>query len=256
MVEGKLGRDRLVLEGNAFVTRRSGERWSLDDLARLARESPERLSPNVLARPAVEAALLPTLAYVGGPAELGYLSQATPVYRLLGIRPQVPVPRWSGFVLEPRVVKVLEKYRIRVEDLNQAEGQLEAALVQAEVPPAASQAITGLRRVVEEEYDRLTQAAVDVDPTLRKPVQSAKHQALAGLADVQKRLVSHLKQHNEIMVTQLAKARHNLFPQGQPQERVFTVAPYVVRYGPEFLREVYQACDPHARHLAAAAGGP
>jgi uncharacterized protein YllA (UPF0747 family) len=95
-----------------------------------------------------------------------------------------------------------------------------------------------------------------VDPTLRKPVQSAKHQALAGLADVQKRLVSHLKQHNEIMVTQLAKARHNLFPQGQPQERVFTVAPYVVRYGPEFLREVYQACDPHARHLAAAAGGP
>lgn len=255
MVEGELGRDRLVMDGAGFVTRRSGERWSLDDLARVAREAPERLSPNVLARPAVEAALLPTVAYVAGPGELAYLPQCAPVYRLFGVRPQVPVPRWSGFVIEPRVAKVLEKYRIRPEDLNRAEGQLEAALVQSDVPPVATQSIAALRRALEEEYDRLTQAVADVDPTLRKPVQSAKHQALAGVGEVQKRLVSHLKQQNEILLTQLAKARHNLFPLGQPQERVLTVAPYLVRYGPAFLREAYAACEPHAHHLLAAAAG-
>ncbi|HEX9581346.1 MAG TPA: bacillithiol biosynthesis cysteine-adding enzyme BshC [Gemmatimonadales bacterium] len=256
MVEGTLGRDRLVMNGAGFVTRRGGERWSLKDLAMLARDAPERLSPNVLARPAVEAALLPTLAYVGGPGELAYLPQSTPIYRLLGVRPQIPMPRWSGFVIEPRVAKVLEKYRIRPEDLNQAEGQLEAALVQSEVPLAASQAITALRRALEEEYDRLTQAAAEVDPTLRKPVQSAKNQAMAGIAEVQKRLVSHLKQQNDILLTQVAKARHNLFPLGQPQERVLTVAPFLVRYGAAFLREASDACERHARHLAAAAGVP
>ena len=60
-VEASQGRDRLQRDGDGFVTRRSGERFSRADLARLARDAPERLSPNVLLRPAVEAALLPTL---------------------------------------------------------------------------------------------------------------------------------------------------------------------------------------------------
>ncbi|HXV86977.1 MAG TPA: bacillithiol biosynthesis cysteine-adding enzyme BshC [Gemmatimonadales bacterium] len=256
MVEGALGRDRLVMNGAGFVTRRSGEPWSLRDLAALAKEQPERLSPNVLARPAMEAALLPTIAYVGGPGELAYLPQAAPVYRLLGVRPQVPVARWSGLAIEPRIAKVLEKYHLEPQHLNQPEGQLEAALVQSDIPPAASQAIATLRRTVEDEYERLGHAAAEVDPTLRKPVQSAKNQALASLTDVQKRLVSHLKQQNDVLVSQLAKARHNLFPLGQPQERMLTVAPFLVRYGAAFLQDAWEACRGYARNLAAEAGEP
>lgn len=255
MLEGPRGRDRLMLDGTGFVTRRGGERWSLKDLAGLAQHEPQRLSPNVLARPVIEAALLPTLAYVAGPGELAYLPQATPIYRLLGVRPQVPLPRWSGFVIEPRVAKVLEKYRLRPADLNRPEGQLEAALVQSDMPAAAAQSLTSLRRAIEDEYDRLTEAAVTIDPTLKKPVQSAKHQALGSLAEVEKRLLSHLKQQNETLLIQLTKARRNLFPLGQPQERVFTVLTYLVRYGPEFLRGAYAACERLATHLAAVTGG-
>jgi bacillithiol biosynthesis cysteine-adding enzyme BshC len=256
MVEASLGRDRLMLDGTGYVTRRSGERWSLAELAALARQEPERLSPNVLARPVIEAALLPTLAYAAGPGELAYLPQCTPLYRALGVRPQVPLPRWSGFAIEPRVAKVLEKYRLRPADLGRPEGQLEAALVQAEMPAAALRAIAVLRRTIEEEYDGLAEAAVGVDPTLKKPVQTTKHQSLAAVAEIEKRLVSHLKQQNEILVRQLAKARHNLFPLGQPQERVLTIAPFLVRYGAEFLREAYAACEKLASDLAAATLGP
>src|SRR5256886_2289558 len=55
-VDASQGRDRLQKDGDGFVTRRSGERFSRADLTRLARDAPERLSPNVLLRPAVEAA--------------------------------------------------------------------------------------------------------------------------------------------------------------------------------------------------------
>jgi len=72
MLEGAAGRDRLLPENGAFHLRRSGERFSLAELGRLAEQSPERLSPNVLLRPVIEAALLPTVAYVGGPGELAY----------------------------------------------------------------------------------------------------------------------------------------------------------------------------------------
>src|SRR3989475_12177392 len=79
-VEAAQGRDRLEPNGDAYRTRRSGERFTRADLAGVAREAPERLSPNVLLRPGIEAALLPTVAYAGGPAGLKYLPAAAPLY--------------------------------------------------------------------------------------------------------------------------------------------------------------------------------
>src|SRR5207248_7992504 len=110
LVEARQGRDRLQKDGDGFVTRRSGERFSRADLTRLARDAPERLSPNVLLRPAVEAALLPTLAYAGGPGELKYLPDAAPLYDALDVTRQAPVPRWSGVLVESRVEKLMERH--------------------------------------------------------------------------------------------------------------------------------------------------
>jgi uncharacterized protein YllA (UPF0747 family) len=69
MLEGRQGRDRLIRDGDAFITRRSGERFTHGELERLAAASPERFSGNVLLRPVVESTLLPTVAYVAGPGE-------------------------------------------------------------------------------------------------------------------------------------------------------------------------------------------
>src|SRR5437667_179274 len=69
LVEASQGRDRLgrggggAGAGEAFVTRRSEERFTRAELERIARAAPERLSPNVLPRPVIQAALLPTVAY-------------------------------------------------------------------------------------------------------------------------------------------------------------------------------------------------
>lgn len=249
MIEGRLGRDRLLLDKTAYVARRSGERWSPAELSQLLERQPERFSPNVLARPAIEAALLPTIAYVGGPAELSYWLQAEPVYRTLGVAAQAGVPRWSGRVIEARVGKVLSKYAIAPEALAQAEGQLEATLVGEALPPAAREALAALRMALTGEYDRLIAAAVAVDPTLRKPVESAKHAALGNVQEIEKRLVSHLKKQNAIVLQQVDKARRNLFPLGRPQERVLNVTSYLARYGEAFLDAVLAACQRHVASL-------
>ncbi|MEP6745504.1 MAG: bacillithiol biosynthesis BshC, partial [Gemmatimonadota bacterium] len=103
MVEGKQGRDRLIIENGGYVTRRSGEHYTLQDLQALAAEQPERLSPNVLLRPVIEAALLPTVAYVAGPGELRYWSLTPPIFARMRISPQAAFPRWSGMIVEPGV---------------------------------------------------------------------------------------------------------------------------------------------------------
>lgn len=247
MVEGRLGRDRLVLDGGTFVARRSGEAWPLDRLERVAAEHPERLSPNVLLRPAVEAALLPTVAYVGGPGELAYLPQTEPNYRLLGVNPQHPFPRWSARLVEQRVTKVLAKYGIAADDLLRSD--LETALIRGDMPDDVRAPLAGLRTTLGEQYQRLQDAATGIDPTLKKPVQSARNSALAALTDLEKRIVAHLKKQNEIVVQQVGKARNSIYPGGQPQERVFTVAPYLIRYGMGLLDAALDDARAHVRRV-------
>jgi len=96
MLEGAQGRDRLVLSEGGFVTRRGREAFSLEALQQLAAAEPERLSPNVLLRPIVESALLPTVAYLGGPGELKYLALTLPIYERMRVPRQTVLPRWSG----------------------------------------------------------------------------------------------------------------------------------------------------------------
>lgn len=240
MLECKMGRDRLVLDNGRFHARRSKERYGLDQLRALAEEEPQRFSPNVLLRPVIEAAILPTIAYVAGPSELAYFPQCTPLYERLEVVPQVPVARWSARAVEGRVGKVLHKYQLTAQDLDLPEGQLEQRLIRSHMPDEANGAIRVLRTALQSEYVRLRSAAVAIDPTLKRSVESAHHAALAGVKDVEKRILSHLKQKNEILIHQLAKARHNLFPAGKPQERVFNVVPYLIRYGRTFVDAVLQ----------------
>ncbi len=66
----------------------------------------------LLLRPVMQDYLLPTCAYVGGPAELAYLAQSEVIYdRLLGRMP-VMISRAGFTLLEPRATKLLARYRL------------------------------------------------------------------------------------------------------------------------------------------------
>jgi bacillithiol biosynthesis cysteine-adding enzyme BshC len=251
MIEGKLGRDRLTRDGTTLVSRRAGEKWTLAELGEVAESDPQRLSPNVLLRPVVEAALLPTLAYVAGPGELAYLPECDPVYATLGVQPQQPIGRWSAVLVEARVRKVMDRFGLTTTDLNAPEGRLEARLMRDELPSDATDALAHLRKEIEGQYARLVQAAVSVDPTLQKPVESARNGALSGLSDVERKMVQHLKQKQEVLLGQVTRARRTLFPGGKPQERVFNVVPFLLKYGPVFLDDARAAIESHVVGLEA-----
>jgi bacillithiol biosynthesis cysteine-adding enzyme BshC len=254
MIEASLGRDRLMHVGSSFQTRRSGEQWSLAELRTIAATEPQRLSPNVLLRPVVEAAILPTVAYVGGPGEVAYLPQSDPIYQILGVKRQTRVTRWAGRVVEQRIAKVLNKYGIAAEQLEAPDGQLEATLVQAQMPKAAAAAVETLRSTLSSQYERLAEAAASLDATLERPVRSEGQAALHRLTEIEKRLIGQLKKRNEVISQQLAKARVNLFPLGQPQERVLNAVPFLIRYGDAFVDGVSERCTEWTAALETASG--
>jgi bacillithiol biosynthesis cysteine-adding enzyme BshC len=243
MLEGTQGRDRLMLEDGGFITRRGRERFDLAALQNIAANEPERLSPNVLLRPVVESALLPTVAYLAGPGELSYLALTPPVYERMRIPRQPAIPRWAGILVEPRVERVLQKFNIELDDLLEPAGALEAKLVRSQLPAEAVYAIGQLRAALETGYDALGRSAAEIDPTLARPVQGAKNHGLSGVHDIERKLLQHLKRRQEIELGQIAKARALVLPDDKPQERVLTVAPFLARYGPSLLSELSEAIE-------------
>ncbi|HEY8450128.1 MAG TPA: bacillithiol biosynthesis cysteine-adding enzyme BshC, partial [Bacillota bacterium] len=65
----------LQFQDGELVDRDGRVRLSLASALRLMDEEPWRFSPNVVLRPLAQDKLLPTLAYVAGPGEVGYLAQ-------------------------------------------------------------------------------------------------------------------------------------------------------------------------------------
>jgi uncharacterized protein YllA (UPF0747 family) len=88
---------RIRLEPGRDNTHRAGETilpdhvW-LDQM----RATPERFSPNVFLRPVLQDALLPALAYVGGPGEIAYHAQLRPLYSLLDVDAPFLLPRFCA----------------------------------------------------------------------------------------------------------------------------------------------------------------
>ena len=90
---------------------------------------------------------------------------------------------------------------------------------------------------------RWSASATEIDPTLVRPVQGARHQALSGTQDVEKKLVQHLKRRQETELGQIARARTAVQPGGKPQERGLTVAPFLARYGPALVTDLAEAIE-------------
>jgi len=239
-LEGPGGRDRLLVEADGVIGRRSDQRLSWSGLDRVALDDPQRFSPNVLLRPVIESALLPTVAYIAGPAELRYLQLADALYEPLGVTPQLPVPRWSGVVIEPRVARIVEKFGATVDDLFDGARDLEARVVRGLAPPDFDAAFSDVRAALHAGLARIAAVATKIDPTLEKPVQSVLGGALSSLADLEKRLLQAQKRRQGELIAQLDRARTAVFPNGKPQERVLGLPGYAGRYGIEVIDELAQ----------------
>jgi len=237
-LETETGRERLVWEGDGWALKHSGRRFTEAEIRALLDAEPGKFSPNVLLRPVVESAVFPTVAYVAGPGELSYYAQVGCLFRAHGIEMPIVYPRASITLVEAKVKKVLDRFGLGLDDFRRPPHELAAELLREELPDAVVAALRRLRADLGEGYAALVEAARAIDPTLKGPIQSARNAAYVQLEEIEKKIVQHLKRQNAIGVEQLEKAAVNLFPLGQPQERVLNVVPYLARYGPALLEAV------------------
>ena len=115
----------LELSGDKVQTTDGKYIFSTEELAQIAQEQPERLSPNVILRGLTQDVVFPTIAYVGGPAEIAYFGQLKSAYEAFDVPMPILYPRKSATIIENNIARILEKRHMKVQDLW---GDLEALI--------------------------------------------------------------------------------------------------------------------------------
>jgi bacillithiol biosynthesis cysteine-adding enzyme BshC len=231
MYEDEYGRERLVRDDEGWLLRRTKRTFTHAEVMALVDREPERFSANVLLRPVLESFAFPSLAYVGGPAELSYIAQTGCLYAAHEVPMQLVYPRASADLIEAKVRKVLDKFTLTADDLRQPFHELASQIARDELPDSVATRLREMREGLTRDYGALVDATASIDPTLKGPLESARNASHKQLDDAERKILTHLKKQNEIGLEQLRKAAVHLYPNGARQERVVGTVAFLGKYG-------------------------
>ena len=231
--------DRLAVhqrDGKFFIE--GSEEISASELQSLLAERPRDFSPNVLLRPLVQDSLLPTLAYVAGPSELAYLGQARSLYQALG-RPQpVIFPRAAFTLLDSRSERLMEKYKLALEDVWQGEEHLSQKIAAAGYAEGWSERFDQSERDLQQLLDRLQGDIEKLDPTLLDTLQHTKEKVKYQMERLRGKLTRAALGRSDLLVRHVQTLSRFLLPHKDLQERRVGGAYFLGRAGYDLLEHL------------------
>lgn len=235
-------------KGNVWVAGKAT--YSAADLLGILSAAPERLSPNALLRPVFQDCLLPTAAYIGGPAEIAYFAQSQVLYeRILG-RTTPVFPRLSATLIEPAIAKVMAQHELSLEDiLTSHADELAHRLGARAIPIEGKQRLAATGNALDGELDALLAWTESLDPGLGRSAGVAASKMQYQMNRL-RRLAAHYQLEKEGSIRRhVDTLSFNLFPERHPQERSIGGIAYLSRYGAPLLatlvEESTQDCPGH-----------
>jgi bacillithiol biosynthesis cysteine-adding enzyme BshC len=229
---------RQVITANAGKFQAGEKTWTRDELMHITHAEPEKFSPNALFRPVVQDYLLPTAAYIGGPAEISYIAQSEVVYRHLLGRMPVMLPRAGFTLVDAKANKLLRRYGLTVEDVWAGSQGLRHKMESQSVPGSLSKNFDRNQKQIAKMLGQLGKQIETLDRTLQGTVERArkrieyhieKLRRKAGRAQDQKTgLIAAHEQHLESLLN----------PHKVLQERELCLLPFLARWGASGLSEL------------------
>jgi len=231
----------------AFFSTDGAFQFSHGDLLRQVQRHPENFSPNVMLRPVMQDFLLPTVAYVAGPAEIAYFAQLRGVYEAFSVPMPAIFPRHSMTLLEKKIARVLEKYDLQIADFWTAQGgaaeELISRIVKREAADSLFTPVAAARDELRRQLAELKTRATALDATLGGFIEKEQGKIFHQLEIIEKKLLQAAKRQDETLTRQIAKAAHALYPNRRLQERELSFVSFLCKYGRELVQKLYEQID-------------
>jgi uncharacterized protein YllA (UPF0747 family) len=207
------------------------------------------LGPNVLLRPIVERQILPTIAYVGGPAEVAYFAQLAPIADTLAVSRPLIVPRWSCTIIEPHIRKLLDRIGLPIADFQDPHAA-DATIARERLPANVLKEVGKLRGQMDERATKLGAVLKEVPYLPGAALSEGLRRNLGHRLDrLERRLIAASKRHHAELMREVGTVRGSLFPLGKPQERGLSFVPFLVRHGKILQEAMIERATEHAKSL-------
>jgi len=228
----------LLDNGQRLALRRTGDEYTADGRRFSATElaaQAESLSPNALLRPVVQDSMLPTVAYVGGPAELAYLAESQVIYQELLGRMPVAVPRMSATLLDARADRLFSRYGLALPDFFRGENALRERIAAKLVPPGLAAALGDARLEAGSLLDKLQGAFAGFDPTLAAAFGTSRRKIEYQFGKTERKAARESLRRDERASADAAYLSGLVLPNRHLQERLYSIVPFLARHGDDLI---------------------
>lgn len=209
----------------------AGSSISAEDVRHLADASPEAITPNALFRPVVQDTLLPTIAYIAGPAELAYHAQSVVLYPIFGRQQPVIFPRASFTLVDPRTGRLLDKYEIDVDDVWQGPAHLAERIAALSLSPGWQNRLEQDEREIALVLERLQSEVRAIDPTLLDAVEHTRKSIAGQIEKLKGKITRSAFAGSEILGRHQQALESFFMPGGHLQERSISGIYFLGRAG-------------------------
>lgn len=210
---------------------------------------PQLLSPNALLRPVWQDYLLPTISYVGGPAELAYMAQSEVLYtRLLGRMP-VMLSRAFFTLLDARSQTIMKRHSLSLAELCTHEAEMKQRFARKLVPAELDQHLQAACDTISRQVANMREELTQFDPTLVSSLTNSEKKIKHQLQRIREKAAREALRRDHAAAADAAYLYDNLYPQHTLQERYYGILPFFARYGPDLIDRLYDhvslACPDH-----------
>jgi bacillithiol biosynthesis cysteine-adding enzyme BshC len=228
---------RLAVERtrSGYRLRHADRKFSLAELVNCAKQTPEKLSPNVLLRPIIQDQLFPTLAYVGGSSELAYFAQIEVLYTHLGIPMPAVWPRNGYTLIDPATGTDMDQLNIHFEDCFQGEPFLIETAIRNSGAPKACVSLDQLKEHMDEDLNDIRPELAALEPPLANALDTARRKVMHNIKNLKSKLIRLEGTKNCSVLAAVRLMQNHCYPNHNLQERELSILHFLVRHGPHLL---------------------
>ena len=216
----------------------NGRAYSTAELIGILETEPERISPNALLRPVFQDTILPTAAYIGGPAEIAYFAQSAVVYEAVLGRITPVLTRLSATLIEPAIATVMAQHEVSLPDAMTTTEELAQKLGARAMPIAEKRKLAAVGNAMDAELTALTEYLSGLDESLGRSAEVSGSKMRYQMNRL-RRLAANFELQKEASLMKHARAMTlNVFPEGHPQERVVAGIWFLARHGEGLVERI------------------
>src|SRR5258705_104699 len=170
-------------------------------------------------------------------------TQSQVIYqKLLGHMP-VLLPRADYTLVDPKAVRILQKYNLKVEDAWLGPQTLRKRMYSTNVPKKLARSFDGSLRQIEKSIASLDESIRGVDPTIQGTIARAEKRIRYQVEQLRAKTGAALDRHEKIIELHAEFLENLLYPHKGLQSRDLSFLPFLLRLGSGGLGELQKlAC--------------